>query len=658
MSSSQAAISGDSVDSVRTLAAPKRPHRLVFKPDRITFSDELPPIDSSPVKTSVESSPSDVPEFNVNGVDNDILEKLKTHGLNYDKESRSKKKKNIIVILADDLGWDDVSFHGSSQIPTPNLDALASSGVILNQHYAQPMCTPSRSALMTGLYPYRTGMQNYVIRTGEPWGLPLDLELLPQYLKKLGYSTHAVGKWHLGMFNDAYLPLQRGFDTFLGYTNGFIDYYNHKHLTKKGVGGIDFFDGNTPRNVPGYATDVFTNRSLEIIANQTEYSPPMFLYLAHLAPHRATEHEPFQAPEATVKEFEDYIHVRNRTKYAAMVAELDRSVGRIVRALQDKGILKDTLIVFSSDNGGQNIGTLSNVGSNWPLRGAKQTLFEGGTRVAAFTWSADLIKPRRIEHGLMHLVDWLPTFVRYAGGDPASLGKLDGVDQWEMISKGAPSNRQEVIYNINYVDQSAAIRDNRFKLIVANKGFRTCRKRRQRPQPKRTQQLNGMVDYPQGPANGSAVLNGWFPTLGYGGPMGLITLEKMMEESVVAKALHEADLWWKKKEQSSGAPLSDRNESLSQRWYSPSWSWREESRLLCGSPEAHTSCEPSHTVCLFDLQSDPCEMNNIFEQHIDIAVEMVDRIQKLSLSQRPVNNRPADPAGIPKNPSMFFRPWK
>lgn len=103
MSSSQAAISGDSVDSVRPLAAPKRPHRLVFKPDRITFSDELPPIDSSSVKTSVESSPSDVPEFNVNGVDNDILEKLRTHGLNYDKESRSKKKKNIIVILADDL---------------------------------------------------------------------------------------------------------------------------------------------------------------------------------------------------------------------------------------------------------------------------------------------------------------------------------------------------------------------------------------------------------------------------------------------------------------------------------------------------------------------------------------------------------------------------
>ncbi|CAN7943622.1 unnamed protein product, partial [Ixodes hexagonus] len=124
-------------------------------------------------------------------------------------------------------GWDDVSFHGSSQIPTPNLDALAADGITLHNYYVQPMCTPSRAALMTGLYPIRTGMQHWVIRSPEPWGLPLELKLMPEHLKDLGYSTHLVGKWHLGYFKKEYTPTYRGFDSFYGYYNGYIDYYSH-----------------------------------------------------------------------------------------------------------------------------------------------------------------------------------------------------------------------------------------------------------------------------------------------------------------------------------------------------------------------------------------------------------------------------------------------
>uniref|UniRef100_A0A023GDJ8 Putative arylsulfatase b ixodes scapularis arylsulfatase b n=1 Tax=Amblyomma triste TaxID=251400 RepID=A0A023GDJ8_AMBTT len=175
---------------------------------------------------------------------------------------------HIIIFIADDLGWDDVSFHGSSQIPTPNLDALAADGIILNSHYVQSSCAPSRAALMTGRYPIRTGMQGLFPGIEGPWGLPMNVPILPQYLKKLGYETHLVGKWHLGYYMEKFTPTFRGFDSFYGFYNGEEDYYSHDiDIQYQKEACLDFWFNRDPlRTANGsYSTTLFTQRAQQLI---------------------------------------------------------------------------------------------------------------------------------------------------------------------------------------------------------------------------------------------------------------------------------------------------------------------------------------------------------------------------------------------------------
>lgn len=152
-----------------------------------------------------------------------------------------RTKPNIVVIMADDMGFHDCSYHGSDEIKTPNIDSIGYNGLILNKHYVQPMCTPSRSALMTGKYPIHTGMENFVIDADEPWGLGLDELLLPEFLKTANYRTYQVGKWHLGMFKKAYNPIQRGFDEYFGFLGPYIDYYDHSLLMLPSVSNENIY---------------------------------------------------------------------------------------------------------------------------------------------------------------------------------------------------------------------------------------------------------------------------------------------------------------------------------------------------------------------------------------------------------------------------------
>eukprot|EP00794_Sanderia_malayensis_P018116 gene18116-19926_t len=381
------------------------------------------------------------------------------------KKKPASEKPNFVIIVADDLGWDDVGFHGSPEVKTPNIDRLAKKGVILNQYYVQPICTPTRSALLTGRYPIRNGMQSSVIMTPQPWALGLEEKLLSQYLQDLDYQTHLVGKWHLGFFSKAHLPLKRGFDSFFGCYSGRGDYWDHSSEAGE-FDGLDLRNGDAPvlNEWGNYSTTMFTDVAVDKIMQHTD-SDPMFLMVSHLAVHSANSKAPLQAPDEDLQLFTDVKHAGRKT-YLAMVSSLDRSVGRIYDALKEKEMLDNTIIIFTTDNGGASKDFDSNQGSNYPLRGMKTHLYEGGVRGAGFVYSPLLKKTDRVSTDLLHVTDWFPTILSLAGGRPDSDTEIDGVDVWRTLSDGAESPREELLLNIDdLVYKNSAYREGKWKVV-------------------------------------------------------------------------------------------------------------------------------------------------------------------------------------------------
>jgi arylsulfatase A-like enzyme len=369
----------------------------------------------------------------------------------------SKARPNILYILADDLGFADLG-HRGSDIATPNIDALAAGGVRLREFYTQPLCTPTRAALMTGRYPMRYGLQMGVIPSGASYGLDPAEQTLPAVLKSAGYRTSLVGKWHLGHADEKFWPRQRGFDSFYGALIGEIDHFQHSSHGVK-----DWFRDNTPIDEQGYDTELFGAEAIRQITAH-DRKVPLFLYLAFTAPHT-----PLQAPQAWL---DRYAHIKdeNRRAYAAMVSAMDNQVGLVLQALQARGMMNDTLIVFHSDNGGTRdkmfVGE-GEVGGDLPanngiLREGKGSVYEGGVRVDAILSWAGRLKPGDVQ-GPFHVVDMLPTLAGLAGASPSPVGPLDGVNFWPAVTAGAPAPRSDLVLNIE--PTTGSVREGDWKLV-------------------------------------------------------------------------------------------------------------------------------------------------------------------------------------------------
>ena len=334
---------------------------------------------------------------------------------------------NILLMVADDLGWNDVGYNGS-EIKTPAIDQLAAEGLRLDRYYAFPYCTPTRVAIMTGRSPLRFGMAGPIIDHG---GLPLDETTLGDVFQDAGYQTWFMGKWHIGHEKRAHFPNERGWEHSYGSLTGGLDHYSHNSDVLMGV--PDWHRNGMPVEETGHTTDLYTQEALELIRGR-DPSKPFLLYLAWNAPHTA-----LQAPERYVKRYEG-IDNELRRIYAAMVAHLDDSVAALVEGLDKEGLRDNTLVIWSSANGGEPVGGAD----NGRLRGAKGSPYEGGVRVPGLVHWSGKIKPG-IMSQLTSAHDWLSTLAAAAGIPSDTEKPLDGFNMWPAIASRESVGRGDLV---------------------------------------------------------------------------------------------------------------------------------------------------------------------------------------------------------------------
>lgn len=372
---------------------------------------------------------------------------------------KAADKPNIIVIVADDLGYADVSF-GSLEKPaldTPSVDRLAKEGVMLNRFYACPVCSPTRVGTLTGKWPNRLGLMKAVIPPWRNRGLEPEILTLPEILAQNGYNRRAiVGKWHLGHSDAKYHPLKQGFTHFYGHLNGAIDYFTHEREKEN-----DWHRNEKPSFENGYATDLLADYTVKFIDESVKEKEPFFIYLPFNAPH-----SPFQAPEEEINQIKDFTGLRKT--YAAMVKSMDKGIGRILDKLDELKIADNTFILFYSDNGG--VGKVS-----FPnhLRDGKFSVYEGGVRVvAAARWPKGGISGgSKIDSKPIGYIDVLPTVCEVAGIDftkYSSTNQFDGKNVLDVMQGKSPGPDR---HWFSYIHQNPAqehysvIKDS-YKLVV------------------------------------------------------------------------------------------------------------------------------------------------------------------------------------------------
>ena len=378
-----------------------------------------------------------------------------------------------------------MSYHGS-EIKTPNIDKLISSGVELDRFYVQPTCSPTRAELMTGKSAMRLGITRPISKN-QKLGLGLEEKILPQYLKELNYSTYLLGKWHLGSYIPDYFPTRRGFDYFYGYLTGGIGYWDHIH-----GGGHDWQRNEVGLREDGYVTQLIKNDTLKIIDNHN-FTNPIFLNVNFGAPHI-----PNEAPEESVLKF-SYIEDETRRLHAAMVHEMDNAIGEIIAALEKENVLKNTVVMFASDNGGltpdvklnpsflsipKKIGVCdtknrfgikifqwicenySGGSSNKPLPEGKMSVSEGGIRVPAVIWWPGKFEYSKSEN-FITMMDVLPTILDLINYKNAI--EVDGVSRVSSLNDIDNSQSSKYVVT-NIINDKYAVIEMPYKLITSADG--------------------------------------------------------------------------------------------------------------------------------------------------------------------------------------------
>ena len=367
-------------------------------------------------------------------------------------------KPNIVFILVDDWGYSDVGFR-NPVVLTPNFNDMVKNGLLLDRHYVFKYCSPSRASLLTGRWPHHAHQWN----PNPPMitGANINMTMLPAKLKTAGYKSHLIGKWHEGVYDPAFLPVNRGFDSSTGFLWGSED-----HFTEKTSCAIDFWKNTDPYTKNGSYSAYIYRDDLTMLFDSHDQSDSLFLYLP-----LQNVHSPIQAPDEWIDKYRENSTCSKRRTLQAMVSVADNITGHVVELLKKKEMWDNTIIVVSADNGGAQC-----EGSNYPLRGSKHSFFEGGVRVNAFA-SGGLIPEKmrgKSTQGFIHIADWYTTFCKLAGVDASDSGPgkfpVDGMDIWPIINGETDKTpHDEIVLGYNFEDthlgQGAIIAGN-YKLIV------------------------------------------------------------------------------------------------------------------------------------------------------------------------------------------------
>lgn len=377
-------------------------------------------------------------------------------------KARRSAKPNILFILADDLGYADVSCYGRREYQTPAIDSLAANGMRFTQAYANSaVCSATRTALITGRYQNRLPIGLEEPLAMRDIGLPPSHPTLPSMLRKAGYSTWLLGKWHLGEL-PKYGPLLSGYDHFWGFRAGAVDYFNHEL-----VGRPDLWDDDRPIKMPGYLTELLGNKAVELIERHGTDKDPFLMSLHFNAPHWPWEGPDDQAEaqrlatKPGMKSITDADSGSMRT-YAAMVTAMDAQIGRILAALERTGQAENTIVIFTSDNGGERYS------DTWPFSGKKTELLEGGLRIPAIIRWPGRIAPASVSDQVIISMDWLPTLLAAAGSAPDPRYPPDGMDLMQTLAGAAPVSRTLCWRYLNLRQEACRSGDWKYLKILDN----------------------------------------------------------------------------------------------------------------------------------------------------------------------------------------------